>query len=218
MRSGATTKSGLNLDVLLVCRQIYREASLLPFEKNTFVFGLHDPVEGRYETMGGFVDRLKDEQREAIRHVVVASDDALCVFERSDVELLDGVRSLHMLLAARDDGSDFHMILEDCRIFAAEDPMDWKPLKTFRITTEADLDKRTLGALSSQVPELDRIVRGMEAKFLRLNSEPADPKIALPKPEDVETEDGAIEGDDDDEKTYRRLQKLGNEFYAMLKS
>jgi hypothetical protein len=47
----ATTKSGLNLDALLVCRQIYREASLLPFQQNFFVFGLHAPIEGPRPTM-----------------------------------------------------------------------------------------------------------------------------------------------------------------------
>ncbi|KAM0710914.1 hypothetical protein Q7P35_001652 [Cladosporium inversicolor] len=148
----ATTKSGLNLDVLLVCRQIYREASLLPFEHNTFILGLHVPMKGPSPTMAGFVNRLKREQREAIQHVVIASNDARGARIKSQLGQLRGLRSLHMLLAPGNDSREFHLVLLNCHYFATGYPMGWLPLKTFRITMEAYLDRRSLDSLSSQGP------------------------------------------------------------------
>jgi hypothetical protein len=59
---------------MLVCRQIYKEASLLPFEENEFVFGLQPKIDCPRPTMDGWIDRLRPEQREAVRHVTVASN------------------------------------------------------------------------------------------------------------------------------------------------
>lgn len=173
------TKSGLNLDVLLTCRQIYREASLLPFQRNTFVFGLHAPIEGPVPTMAGFLNRLKREQREAVRHVVIASGSIESGTLKSQLAQLRGLRSLHMLIAPGCDVDDFLWALRNCLSFAILYRMDWLPLETFRISMEAYLDRRALDALSFQAPELDRLARYLEAVFLFLNSNLTDEKTAL---------------------------------------
>lgn len=182
----ATTKSGLNLDVLLVCRQIYREASLLPFQENTFVFGLHAPIKGPRPNMAVFVNRLKHEQREAIRHVTIVSGNDLQVGKaKGQLGQLRGLQSLHVLIHSGSFVTNVHFMIFECLGFASMYRTGWLPLKTFRISMEAYLDKRGLDALSVQTSELDRLVRGIEAKFLRLNSKPADAKTALPSNEDV---------------------------------
>jgi hypothetical protein len=203
------TKSGLNLDVLLVCRQIYREASLLPFQKNTFVFGLHPLSEGPRLTMAGFVNRLKREQRKAIQHVIIASNDIHIPSVKSQLGQLRGLRSLHMLLAPGLDVFDFHEVLGNCYYFATTYCMGWLPLRNFRISMEGYLDRRSLDALSCQAAEIDRLVRGIEAKFLRLNSKTAEAKTALPAVEDV-----AIE--DDVDESSSRIMEMSNEANDLL--
>jgi len=177
-----TTKSGLNLDALLVCRQIYREASLLPFQKNTFVFGLHAPSEGQLPTLAGFLNRLISEQRKAIQHVVIASDDFRPTI-KNQLGQLRGLRSLHMLLAPGGYAGDLHRVLVHCHSFATTYPMGWIPLESYRITVESYLDRRSLDVLSIQVPELDRLTREIEATFFPLNSSLAKAKTALPEGE-----------------------------------
>ena len=104
------TKSGLNLNIMCVCRQIYCEASLLPFQKNTFVFGLHAPKEGQLPTLAGFMNRLKREQREAIQHFVIVSDDVRPTIKNQPGQFR-GLRSLHVLLASGGYAGDLHWVL-----------------------------------------------------------------------------------------------------------
>jgi hypothetical protein len=166
----AVTKSGLNLDVLRVCRQFYHEAALLPFQENKFVFGLHAPLKGPRPAMDGFMNRLNNEQRDAIRHVVIASDDLAIGKIKSQVARLRGLQSLHLLLAPGNNSSRFCDVLKGCRDFADTFPLHWLPLKAYRITMEAYLRKRDLHYLSSQAPKLDRLIRDCEVRFLSDNS------------------------------------------------
>lgn len=175
----APTKSGLNLDVLLVCRQIYREASLLPFQQNTFVFGLHAPIEGQRPTMAGFINRLKREQRGALRHVTIATGYLQVAETKSQLGQLRGLQSLHMIIAPGNDVAELHWELIRCLTFGSSYAMNWLPLKTFRIDMEAYLDSRGLGALWSQAPELNRLIRYAEAYFLSQNSNTAGGETAL---------------------------------------
>jgi hypothetical protein len=94
-----------------------------------------------------------------------------------------------MLLAPGVDAFDFHVVLGNCHYFATAYRMGWLPLRSFRISMEGYLDRRSLDALSRQALQLDRLLRGIEAKFLRLNSKPAETETALPTAEDVAIED-----------------------------
>jgi len=189
----AVTKSGLNLDVLRVCRQFYHEAALLPFQENKFILGLHTPLKGPRPAMDGFMNRLNNEQRDAIHHVVIASD---CLPMRigkikSQVARLRGLQSLHLLLAPGNDPLNikFPYVLDGCRHFAETYPLHWLPLKAYRMTIEAYLDKRNTVTLSSQAPKLDRLVRDYEAMFLSNNSRFAKVETGSSKTEDTVMED-----------------------------
>lgn len=188
--SGVTTRSGLDLDVLTVCRQIYKAAVLLPFQENTFIFGLHARRRKPLPTMDGFLNRLNREQREAVRYVTFTSDDCRIGNVKSQLARLRGLRSLHMLLAPGDDIGAFYHVLHKCEAFATSYPLGWLPLKTFRITMEAYLDSRGLAALSSQAHGLDRLVRYLEAKTLLYNSNLVATETAL-----LQAEVFGVEGD-----------------------
>lgn len=174
-----TTKSGLNLDILRVCRRIYREASLLPFQEDTFVFGLHAPIKGPLPTIAGFVNRLKREQREAVRHIRIATGKIRIAEFKSQIGQLRGLWSLCMLVAPGDDAIEFLRALTICLNFATTYQMNFLPLKRFRLNMEAYLDRRGLDALWAQAPELDRLVRYVEAMFFHHNSNVAEAQIAL---------------------------------------
>jgi hypothetical protein len=182
-----TTRSGLNLDVLRVCRRIYRETSLLPFQENTFVFGLHAPIEGPPPTMAGFVNRLKREQREAVRHVTIATGKIRIAEFKSQIGQLRGLWSLYMLVAPGGNAIEFLRALTICLNFATTYQMNFLPLKKFRLNMEAYLDRRGLDALWTQAPELDRLVRYVEAMFFHHNSNVAEAQNA---PEFQEFGDG----------------------------
>lgn len=166
-----TTKSGLDLDVLQICRRIYREASLLPFQENIFVFGLHAPIEGPPPTMAGFVNRLKREQREAVRHVTIATGKIRIAESKSQIGQLRGLWSLHMLVAPGGNALEFLRALPICLNFATTYRLGFlRLLKKFRLNMEAYLDRRGFDALWIQAPELSRSVRYVEAMFLHHNS------------------------------------------------
>ncbi|GAB7327170.1 hypothetical protein MBLNU13_g11080t1 [Cladosporium sp. NU13] len=205
--NNVTTKSGLNLDVLRVCRRIYREASLLPFEENTFVFGLHAPIGGPPPTMAGFVNRLKREQREAVRHVTIVSGKIRIAEFKSQIGQLRGLRALHMLVAPGTDAYEFYWALSNCLAFATMYWLGFLPLKKFRMSIEAYLDRRALDALRSRALEYDRLVRYIEAVFLYRNSNVAEAKNALLGFQEFEAETGYFD---------KRLKELGDESQKML--
>lgn len=205
--NNVTAKAGLNLDVLLVCRQIYRAASLLPFEENTFVFGLHAPIEGPPPTMAGFVNRLKREQREAVRHVTIASGKIRIAETKSQLGQLRGLQSLHMLVAPSCNALEFLWALPNCLAFATTFRLGFLPLKKFRMSMEGFLDRRGLDALVFRAAELGRLVRYVEAMFLHHNSHFADAETAL-----LEFQEFGDWG-----RYFNvRLKELGNELEKML--
>lgn len=61
------THKTLGLNVLGACRQIYFEASTIPFTKNVFTIG-------RMQIAGKFLESLKEPQRKAIRHLHLTLD------------------------------------------------------------------------------------------------------------------------------------------------
>jgi hypothetical protein len=129
--------------------------------------------------MAGFVNRLKREQRGAVRHVVTAIGYLEVAEIKSQLGQLRGLQSLHMIIAPGNDTAALHWELERCLTFASAYSMGWLPLKTVRIDMEAYLDSRGLDALWSQAPELDRLVRYVEAYCLHHNSNAAEAKTAL---------------------------------------
>lgn len=98
--SGSKVRKSLNLDLLLTCRQIYSEAALLPFAVNDFTveFGL-----GREATFAPGVNvlecllgTLSPQQRNAIKHLTVASRDSNSA-DGVQIERLRGLKSLQVI-------------------------------------------------------------------------------------------------------------------------
>lgn len=188
--TAVNAKRGLSLDVLRVCREFHHVGALLPFQDNKFVFGLHAPIEGPPPTMDGFVNRLIREQREAVRHIPIASSDLDVARVKSQLARLSSLRPLHILLAPGNDPMDMYMALQGSRSFADTYTLNWLPLRIFRITMEVYTDRRALYALSSQARVLDRFLRYLEAETLRQNSKLVEIKSALPEAEDFGFEAG----------------------------
>jgi hypothetical protein len=169
-------KQGLNLDFLRTCRMIYQKASLLPFQENEFIFGMHAPINGPVPTMDGFVSRfltrMTSEQREAIHHVTVVSHKCL-PRDKQQLARLKGIRSLHMLLAPGNDPFDLYALIADTWNFASDYPFLLLSLQSFRFTVEAYLSNKDCAVLSTQTPTLKRLIEQMEMRFLRWNSQSA---------------------------------------------
>ena len=90
----------LNLDLLLTCRQVYKEAALLPFAVNNFTveFGLgREPFfPPSANVLEALIGTLAPQQRRSIKHLTLASRD----FNRGDgvqIERLRGLVSLQVI-------------------------------------------------------------------------------------------------------------------------
>ena len=129
--------------------------------------------------MAGFVNRLKREQREAVRHVTIASGQIRTAEFKTQIGQFRGLWSLHMLVAPGGEAMDALWALTNCLKFATTYQMGFLPLKKFRLNMEVYLDRRGLDALWTQAPELGRFVRYVEAVFLHHNSNVAGAKTAL---------------------------------------
>jgi hypothetical protein len=88
----------LNLNILLVCRRVYQEATLLPFQLNTFT--LHTiPSCWRFAspTIKLFLDNLAREQREALAHLRLTSESCTLKDGMAQLARLKGLRSLYIV-------------------------------------------------------------------------------------------------------------------------
>lgn len=188
-------KQGLNLDVLLVCRQIYKEASLLPFQENEFVFGLQPMDDCPRPTMDRWINRLLPEQREAVRHVTVASSACVST-DKVQLARFTGLRSLHLLLAPGYEPAVLYQMVHNTWRFAHRYAQKWQSLRDFRITVEAYYDSENYPVVRKQTRELTRLVRHTESRTLRWNSQCAKAKVELATEEDIkvqEDEDALLE-------------------------
>jgi hypothetical protein len=176
----------LDLDLLLTCRQIYREACLLPFKNNTFVveFGLgrENSLPPSVNVLEALIGSLAPEQRRAITHLVLASR----VFNRSDavqIERLRGLVSLQVI----------HTHLfghEDADRWPTDDTFTWEHwshhvnmpvLKHVRHT--AELQPGCHDCLKGcwdqeRIDDIDKTLRGWEVELLervRESRKPVEP-------------------------------------------
>lgn len=166
----------LNLSILQVCRLFHLEASLLPFQKNTFTIHVHDLFARSTPTLQQFLGLLSREQREALTHLTVTSP--YCVLENSKGQIarLKGLKSLH-IVQMPDRGLD-HMyealgsLWENLRAR----PREWRcleleHLKTVRLSMDArfsrDRDDRETeeGLLSEWSPALTRVLGVLERRL-----------------------------------------------------
>lgn len=95
-RSGASAKSRtINVNLLLACRQIHREAALIPFTKNTFMFGTA-------AASLTFIRELLARQRAAITTVVIFEPhwalDTYCSTSRGLFPKLIGLKRVNINL------------------------------------------------------------------------------------------------------------------------
>jgi hypothetical protein len=103
----------LSLDFLVTCRQIYKEACLLPFKSNSFLveFGLgrESIFPPGVNVLEAFIGTLAPQQRDSVKHLVLVSRD----FNRDDgvqIERLRGLASLqivHTHLSGHKDSEDW---------------------------------------------------------------------------------------------------------------
>jgi hypothetical protein len=165
----------LNLDFLVTCRQIYKEACLLPFQSNTFLveFGLgrENIFPPSVNVLEAFIGTLSPQQRDSVKHLILASRD----FNTADgvqVERLRGLASLQIVHTHLSGHKDF----ED---WPDDDTFTWGPwsrsismphLKTVRHTAELqqeDCETCPGGCWDPEaIYKIDRILMGWEAGFL----------------------------------------------------
>lgn len=181
-------KQGLSLDVMLVCRQIYKEASLLPFQENEFVFGLKPKPDCPPPTMDRWIDRLRPEQRDVVRHVTVVSSACVST-DKVQLARFTGLRTLRLLLAPGNEPAALYEEVHNTWRFAHRYAQKWQSLRDFRITFEAYYDSKSYDVLYKQTRELTRLVRHMEARTTRWNSECAKAKVQLATEEDIKVQE-----------------------------
>jgi hypothetical protein len=88
----------LNLSVLLACRQIYLEAALLPFQKNTFIIQTGElGAKNIRLTFRLFLDHLAQKQRDALAQITITSTFCFLKYNKRQLARLKGLRTLHII-------------------------------------------------------------------------------------------------------------------------
>lgn len=141
---------GLNLDVLLACRRLYKEAALLPFRCNTFMVDLPDNMTLAMhldcfpETkMRHFSDYLHPTQREAVRSLKISTLSTLFRENKTQIGRFKGLKKLHIVATGGGELSQIVMcgLLWDEWVYAGGyDLHRLRRLKSVRLTVEASLD------------------------------------------------------------------------------
>lgn len=93
----------LQFDFLWTCKQIYREAALLVFEKNVFAFHT-------MPAMSEFLCNLKKNQRKAIKSVTLSGD--ISTIPISTVTSLTGLRNLLSFFELDESYEDANVFLD----------------------------------------------------------------------------------------------------------
>lgn len=98
-RSYGLDNSPLNLlNILLVCRRIYQEAALLPFQLNTLTLRTVPSCwKFASSTIKHFLDNLARDQREALAHLTLISDSCALKDGMAQLARLKGLRTLHIV-------------------------------------------------------------------------------------------------------------------------
>jgi hypothetical protein len=202
----------LNLRILLVCRRIYREAALLPFQKNTFTLHMAKPYVRPHPTFRTFLDTLAPEQREALAHITVASIACFLKENKYQLPRLKGLRSLHIVQKPEAGFTPIHNALSSSWAHAgglltapggsSRNTLVLRHLQSVRLTQEARFSGSKLHAkfeesvVVSQTPALVALLRLVEARlFKSLTGRP------MPVAADAGGEDGGEgeEGRENDE-------------------
>lgn len=179
----ATSKSaryGLNLDVLRVCRRLYHEAALLPFECNTFTVGPPDNMslakhlEWFPETtkMRRFSDYLHPVQRDAVCSLTKATLSTLVQLNKPEIVKFQGLKKLHIIAAGCGDLNRQVMCILLCNEWDRATGCDLSMLRrlhSVRLTAEAYFDCPWLEGFGTdwQVACVDEILRRIETRVLR---------------------------------------------------
>ena len=214
----------ISLNLLLTCRQIYKEASLLPFTRNKFIveFGL-----GREEVfppgvnvLEAFIGTLAPEQRNSIKHLTLASSE----FNASDSQQIERLRGLailqivHTHLSGHKD-SDYWPNDETFTWGSWSRALSMALLRDVRHTAELEEEdcESCTGSCwdEDQICGIDQTLRGWEARLLERARESrrvvgGEKKRKVLKKRDSfywqdvdeEDEDGEEEEDEDEDEGY----------------
>jgi len=192
-----TSKSvcyGLNLDVLRVCRRLYHEAALLPFECNTFAIGPPDNMShaARFESfpettkMRRFSDYLHPIQRDAVCSLRITTLSTLFQLNKTEILKFQGLKKLHIIAAGCGDLDQRVM----CRLLWNEwnratgcDLSKLRRLDSVRLSIEGYFDCPWLEGLDTdrQVKCADDILRRIETRVLRCAAQTPGRRKALRK-------------------------------------
>lgn len=207
----------ISLNLLLTCRQIYKEASLLPFTRNKFIveFGL-----GREEVfppgvnvLEAFIGTLAPEQRNSIKHLTLASSE----FNASDSQQIERLRGLAILQIVHTHLSGH----KDSDYWPNDETFTWGNwsralsmalLRDVRHTAELEEEdcESCTGSCwdEEQICGIDQTLRGWEARLLEQARESrrvvgGEKKRKVPKKRDTfywqDVDDSGYEQDEDED-------------------
>jgi hypothetical protein len=173
LKPNQPVNEALNLDFLVTCRQIYKEACLLPFKSNTFLveFGLgrENIFPPGVNVLEAFIGTLAPQQRDSIRRLILASRD-FNIADGVQIERLRGLASLqvvHTHLSGHRDSEDWP---DDNTFEPWSRNISMPLLKTVRHTAELqqeDCETCPGGCWDPEaIYKIDRILRGWEVGLL----------------------------------------------------
>jgi hypothetical protein len=172
----------LHLSTLLVCRRIYQEAALLPFQKNTFTLHMAKPYVRPHPTFRTFLDTLAQEQREALAHITVTSISCFLKENKYQLPRLKGLKSLHIVQKPEAGFMPLHNALSSSWVHAgghltaaggSRDHSVLRHLQSVRLTQEARFSENKMHAkveesvVVAQAPALVALLRLVEGRLFR---------------------------------------------------
>ena len=162
-----------------MCRLSNQEASLLPFQKNTFTIHTAERFASiLHPTFQTFLDLLIPEQRQALAHLTVSSTSCLLASNKGQIARLTGLRSLHIIQMPDAGLAPVYESLVSTWEHSGGKLREWRRvemrhLKSVRLSMEVRFSSNKAlraaeeAVLSVQTPDLTKMLGIMEAKLFQ---------------------------------------------------
>ena len=179
-RSYGLDNSPLNLlNILLVCRRIYQEAALLPFQLNTLTLRTVPSCwKFASSTIKHFLDNLARDQREALAHLTLISDSCALKDGMAQLARLKGLRTLHIVQRPDRGLAPIYNAISFSWKYAGSRPveirrLELRHLQAVRFSLEVRFSGDWAGArgtfeksvVAAQTRDLTRLMRLVEARL-----------------------------------------------------